>query len=120
MKFIVDAQLPTKLCEILHSLGFEAVHVDSLPLGDETPDPDIAAYADSGNMMVITKDTDFFHSHMIRKCPKELFLITTGNMRNRALFDHFRNNAIAIRSLLGKCNFIELNNDGVVGRGISD
>lgn len=115
MKFIVDAQLPAKLCEILHSVGFEAVHVDGLPKGDETPDGDIAAYADRGGLMVMTKDADFYHSHMIRNRPERLFLITTGNLKNRALFDHIRNNAVTIRLLLETCSFIELSNDGVIG-----
>lgn len=60
MRFIVDAQLPAKLCEILHSCGFEAVHVDSLPKGDETPDRDIAGFADHNGLTVLTKDTDFY------------------------------------------------------------
>jgi predicted nuclease of predicted toxin-antitoxin system len=117
MRFIVDAQLPLMLCDILRSVGFEAMHVDALPKGDETPDGDIAAYADREGLMVMTKDTDFYHSHMIRNVPRGLFLITTGNLRNRALFDHIRNNAVIIRALLEKCNYIELTNDGVIGHG---
>jgi len=73
MRFIVDAQLPNMLCDILHSVGFEAIHVDVLPKGDETPDEDISAYADREGLMVMTKDTDFYHSHMIRNSPKGLF-----------------------------------------------
>ncbi len=38
MKLIVDAQLPTKLCEVLNQLGLEAMHVNDLPNGVETPD----------------------------------------------------------------------------------
>ncbi len=117
MRFIVDAQLPSKLCEILHSIGCEAIHVDALPNGDETPDRDIADHADMHGLVVLTKDTDFYHSHMIRKRPLRLFLITTGNMGNRALFDRLRANAITIRTLLEHCSFIELTNEGVIGHG---
>lgn len=46
MKFVVDAQLPPLLCEILEIAGFNATHVDSLPKGDETSDTEIAIYAD--------------------------------------------------------------------------
>jgi len=115
MKFIVDAQLPAMLCDILRSVGFEAEHVDALPQGDETPDGDIAAHADREGLMVITKDSDFYHAHMIKNKPKMLFLITTGNLKNRALFDHIRNNAVTIRALLETCNYIELSNSGVIG-----
>ena len=59
MRFLVDAQLPPKLCEILKAAGFDALHVDSLPNGDETSDNDISAYATQNNLIVITKDSDF-------------------------------------------------------------
>jgi predicted nuclease of predicted toxin-antitoxin system len=44
MKLIVDAQLPTKLCEILNQLGLESMHVDELPKGDETTDTEITNF----------------------------------------------------------------------------
>ena len=85
MKLIVDAQLPSKLCEILKQLGIDSIHVDELPKGDETPDLEISEYADSNNLIVLTKDFDFYHSHMSVDKPKKLFLITTGNLKNRQL-----------------------------------
>ena len=94
MKLVVDAQLPKKLCEILNQLGLESLHIDTLPLGDETPDKEIAAFADKQKLMLITKDFDFYHSHMTEGKPAKLFLITTGNLKNRQLFDLFRNNKI--------------------------
>ena len=63
MKCIVDAQLPPKLCEILTKLDLEAIHVDALPKGDETPDIEVTNYADEHELIVITKDFDFYHSH---------------------------------------------------------
>jgi predicted nuclease of predicted toxin-antitoxin system len=82
MKLIVDAQLPVKLCEILEQIGLESIHVDNLPKGDETPDVEITEYADLENLIVVTKDFDFYHSNMTLGKPKKLFLITTGNLKN--------------------------------------
>lgn len=62
MKLIVDAQLPVKLCEILNQLGVESIHVDDLPKGDETSDREITKIADRENLIVATKDFDFYHS----------------------------------------------------------
>ena len=98
MKLVVDAQLPKKLCEILNQLGLESLHFDTLPLGDETPDKEIAAFADKQKLMLITKDFDFYHSHMTEGKPAKLFLITTGNLKNRQLFDLFRNNILIIKN----------------------
>lgn len=115
MKCIVDAQLPSKLCEILTQIGLDAIHVDALPKGDESSDLEIAEYADERELFVITKDIDFYHGHMALKRPNKLFLITTGNIKNKNLFDLIRNNALIIKNLLSTCNFIELTNDGIIG-----
>jgi len=113
MKLIVDAQLPNKLCEILNQLGFDSIHVDELPKGDETSDADIIQYADDNELIVLTKDFDFYHSHMIHSKPKRLILISTGNIKNRQLFDLFRNNFIIISKSLKRNSFVELTNDGI-------
>lgn len=114
MKLIIDAQLPMKLCEILEELEIESIHVEELIKGDETPDPEIANYADQNNLIVRTKDTDFYHSHMALNKPKKLFIITTGNLKNRQLFDLFRSNILVIKKALAHSNFIELNNEGII------
>ena len=114
MKLIIDAQLPSKLCEILDKLGIDSIHVDELPKGDETPDLEISAYADNNNLIVVTKDFDFYHSYMALKKPQKLFLVTTGNLKNRQLFDLFRNNFLIIRNALNRSDFIELNNEGII------
>ncbi|MEX2568719.1 MAG: DUF5615 family PIN-like protein [Cyclobacteriaceae bacterium] len=113
MKLIVDAQLPVKLCEILNQLGVDSIHVDELPKGDETLDREITEFADSENLIVATKDFDFYHSYMTLGKPKKLFLITTGNLKNRQLFNLFRNNALLIKNALDRSNFIELSNEGI-------
>lgn len=118
MRFLVDAQLPVKMCEILQKSGLDSVHVDVLPNGDETSDKDIASYADQNDLIVITKDSDFYHSHMILGKPKKLLLLTTGNIKNKALFDLIRNNAFKIKSLFETCRYVEVANDSIIGHEI--
>lgn len=108
MKLIVDAQLPVKLCDILNQLGLESIHVDELPKGDETPNMEITKFADLEKLTLLTKDFDFYHSHMALGKPRKLFLITTGNLKNRQLFYLFRNNALIIRNALNKSSFVEV------------
>jgi len=115
MNFLIDAQLPPKLGEILESLDIESTHVNSLPNGDETSDRDISMFANDHNLIVITKDSDFYHSHMIFQNPKKLLLITTGNIKNRELFDLIRINATTIKDLFETCNYVELTNDSIIG-----
>lgn len=117
MKLLVDAQLPIKLCEILEKIGLESIHVDELLKGDETPDIEIIKFADLENLIVVSKDYDFYHSHMALGKPRKLFLITTGNLKNRQLFGLFRNNALIIKNALSKSSFVELNNEGIIEHG---
>ena len=113
MKLIVDAQLPLKLCEILNQLGLKSIHIDELPQGDETSDIEIIKFADRENLIVVTKDFDFYHSYMTLGKPKKLFLITTGNLKNRQLFNLFRNNSLIIKNALNRSRFVELSNEGL-------
>ena len=45
MKFAVDAQLPRRLGRQLAAAGHDALHCLDLPLGNRTPDEDVAALA---------------------------------------------------------------------------
>ncbi len=115
MKFIVDAQLPTKLCEILFELGIESIHVEELSKGDEAADAEIVGYADKNDLFVITKDYDFYHSYMAISKPRKLLpMITTGNIRNRQLFDLFRVNSKLIMNSAGASNFMEISSEGII------
>ena len=115
MTFLVDAQLPPKICDILRTAGFDAIHVEVLPKGDESSDKDISAYADKLDFILITKDSDFYHSHMILRRPKKLLLLTTGNIKNRALFDLIRASAATIKNLFETCQYVEMTNDSIIG-----
>lgn len=114
MKLLIDAQLPFKLCEILEELGIDSMHVIELENGDESEDQDISTYADANNLIVVSKDSDFYHSHMILGRPEKLFLITSGNIKNKQLFDLFRNNVLLIKKALNHSNFVELSNSGII------
>ncbi|RKQ51039.1 putative nuclease of predicted toxin-antitoxin system [Roseivirga pacifica] len=116
MRVLIDAQLPQLLKEILASIGIEATHVIELPKGDTTPDSEIQAYADENDLMLITKDSDFYYSHITLSKPKRLFLITTGNTKNRKLFDLFRDNSLIIAQAVKRSSFLELNNEGIIER----
>ena len=77
MKFLVDAQLPPILAIWLSEKGFDAIHTDNLPDRDETPDSVIRSVADAAGRIVITKDSDFYDSHLLFRQPAKLVLIAT-------------------------------------------
>lgn len=114
MKFLVDAQLPLLLANWLLEKGFDTLHTNDLPDGDETQDGYIRAVADAEDRIVITKDSDFYDSHLLLKQPRRLLLITTGNLKNRQLLDLFRQNLPEIIRLFASYDLIELTNDEII------
>lgn len=111
MKFLVDAQLPRKLCAWLREAGHDVIHTLDLPLGNRTPDSVILDIANRDVRVVVTKDDDFVQSHLITGRPEKLLLITTGNIGNAELATLLRSNLPAILDALEEGRFVE------IGRG---
>lgn len=114
MKFLVDAQLPYLLTTWIREKGFEAIHTDDLPDKDETEDQQIRSFADGNKYIVITKDSDFYDSYILRKSPQKMLLITTGNIKNKRLLDLFRLNFQEIARLFEFYDLIEMNNTQIL------
>lgn len=69
MKFLIDAQLPVRLARLLQSLGHDAIHTRDLPNQNQTTDTEINLLSVQENRVVISKDSDFFDSFLIRQEP---------------------------------------------------
>jgi predicted nuclease of predicted toxin-antitoxin system len=82
MKFLVDAQLPSALCKWIEGRGHQAVYAPDVLPGD-TPDSAIAAYAAANQLIVITKDEDFYG--LRTQYDYALLWLRCGNLRNAAL-----------------------------------
>ncbi len=114
MKFLVDAQLPARLAELLNLIGHDAVHVSALPDGNRTPDAHIARIADEDDRTVITKDRDFRDSHLLSGSPRSLLTVATGNITNNRLLALFTENIDAIAALLIRARHVEISNLGLI------
>ncbi|WP_077921475.1 DUF5615 family PIN-like protein [Spirosoma sp. 209] len=114
MIYLVDAQLPYLLADVLREKGYDVIHTDDLPDKDETSDSVIRELATRQNRIVITKDTDFQDSYLLFKKPPQLLLVTTGNIKNRKLLDLFRQTIAAIDTLFAQHTFIELTNEDFI------
>src|SRR5437870_1347323 len=85
MKFLVDAHLPRRLCAVLVQHGHDAVHTVELPAKNATKDQVIDQTSLDDQRVVISKDTDFFYSHVLHGRPWKLLLVRTGNISMRDL-----------------------------------
>jgi predicted nuclease of predicted toxin-antitoxin system len=115
MKFIVDAQLPNGIAWILNNRGFDTIHTDNLPDKERTGDNQIREISIRESRIVVTKDTDFLDSHYIKNIPERLLLISTGNIRNKELFNLFANNLHQIIQMFAICNCVEMDNTDIIG-----
>lgn len=109
MKFIVDAQLPRRLCRDLAAAGHDAIHTLDLPLGNYTPDGDIASLAAREERVVVSKDSDFVTKFLLHGAPPKLLLISTGNISNDALSRLISANLSVLEAAFQKNSFVELN-----------
>ena len=108
MKFFIDANLPFKLVKYLNDKSLEAIHTDHLPRKERTTDSEIREFTKKNDLILISKDSDFLDSHFINAMPKQLLLISTGNIPNKSLFILFDKYFDEIISLFKYSNLIEL------------
>jgi predicted nuclease of predicted toxin-antitoxin system len=83
VKFLVDAHLPRRLCAILVQHGHDATHTLDLPTGNKTKDSIINQVSVLEQRVVVSKDSDFFYSHVLQGRPWKLLLIKTGNISSQ-------------------------------------
>lgn len=113
MRFLVDAQLPRRLCAWLREAGHDVTHTLDLPQGNRSPDSHLLDIAEREHRVVVTKDDDFVQSYLISGRPEKLLLIATGNIGNAELEILLRANLPAILAALESGKFIEINRDAL-------
>jgi predicted nuclease of predicted toxin-antitoxin system len=113
MKFLVDAHLPPGLCALLGDAGHEALHTSHLPSQNRTTDRIINDLSLSERRVVISKDTDFYYSHLLHGKPWKLVLVRTGNISTRNIKAMFSGNLPAILLALDQSSLVELDRQSV-------
>jgi predicted nuclease of predicted toxin-antitoxin system len=106
--FLIDAQLPKKLCKVFHDAGFTCSHTVALEDSNRTSDEDVASIADQRDAIVVTKDDDFRISHRLHGTPKRLILIAIGNCSNSVLTDLIRRALPDCLAVLAEPGMVEL------------
>ena len=113
MKFLIDAHLPPSLCGLLQASGHAAIHTSQLPGQNRTSDQAINILSVREQWVVVSKDADFFHSHLLRQEPWKLLIVRTGNIGVGELKDLFFRNLPAIVAALESNTLIELDSADV-------
>jgi predicted nuclease of predicted toxin-antitoxin system len=80
-KFLIDANLPYRF-SLWH--GPDYIHV--FDLNDQWSDWEIWDYAKLHNLIIVTKDADFYDRILLSEPPPKVVHLQIGNMRMRDLF----------------------------------
>jgi predicted nuclease of predicted toxin-antitoxin system len=70
LKYLIDAQLPLHLKKYLEYYNIDALHLLELDPTGTMSDASMSKLADIQNRVVISKDIDFYNSHLINNSPK--------------------------------------------------
>lgn len=85
MKFLVDVNLPPRLCDWLGQHGHAATHlVDLLAL--RMPDTEVWKRAAAQGEVLVSKDSDFYERALLQGPPPQVLLVALGNCGNGDLF----------------------------------
>lgn len=114
MKFLVDAQLPTRLVKLMQLAGYDTIHTRDLPLQNATTDVEINTISMQQERIVVTKDSDFLNSFLISGEPYKLLLVTTGNITNTELLELFTKNLSQLSDLFEQYYLIEINRNNII------
>ncbi len=114
MKFLVDAQLPKSLSDFLRSKSIDCIHTLELPKANDTTDNEILILSSIEERVVITKDSDFLETYLVRGLPKKLIIMKTGNIRNKELINLIYQNLDYILNSIEVNNLIEINKNEII------
>ena len=114
MKFLIDAQLPIRLTVELKQAGFEATHTLELPEGNRTTDRALIELSITSQSILVTKDSDFVQSFLLKRGPWKLLLISTGNISNDDLMNLIKQTIGQIAASFRTFDFIELNRTNLI------
>ena len=117
MKFLVDAQLPLRLARWLQDEGHDVVHTRDLPQGNRTSDADINDRSVREQRVVVMKDVDFVDTFHLKREPRKLLLVATGNIGNSDLEELFASSLDDIVHALETSDFVELGHDLLISHG---
>ncbi len=114
MKFLIDAQLPKALAIFLNNQGYHSIHTLDLPSKNKTSDSEIIELSLKENLIVISKDSDFYNSFLQKGEPYKLIYLKVGNMSTTEISSLFANNLSVIVNQITANFVIEISKKNII------
>lgn len=113
MKFLIDAHLPPSLRGVFEAAGHDAIHTLDLPERNSARDGVLNEVSMRESRVVVTKDTDFYYSHLLHGRPWKLVFVRTGNLGVKATKRMFETLLPTIESMLENCTMVQIDQQKV-------
>jgi predicted nuclease of predicted toxin-antitoxin system len=94
--------------------GFETTHTLDLPQGNRTTDQSLITLSLTEQCVIVTKDSDFVESFLLKREPWKLLLVSTGNIGNDELLRLFQLNIGQVVKSFTTFDFIELTRTSMI------
>jgi predicted nuclease of predicted toxin-antitoxin system len=114
VKFLIDAQLPKQLSDFLKLEGHNSLHTIELPKENDTTDNELLSISSKEKRIIVSKDSDFLESFIVKKVPDKLILIKTGNIKNDDLLEIFKKNLDYICNSIAANDLVEINKTEII------
>ena len=98
---------------MFEAAGHDAIHTLDLPEQNASRDGVLNEIPMAEMHVVVTKDTDFYYSHLLHGRPWKLVLVRTGTLGLKATRLMFENHLAAIESALQNHTLVELDQETV-------
>lgn len=113
MKFLIDAHLPPSLRAVFQAAGHDAIHTLDMPDQNASRDGLLNEVSMGELRVLVTKDTDFYYSHLLHGRPWKLVIVRTGNLGLNATKLMFATHLPEIEMALQRCTLVELDQQKV-------
>lgn len=115
MKFLCDVNIAIRVAKFLAAQGAEVAHVNQLRERWNTSDQKIREMADAQQAIVVSKDSDFRDSFLLRGTPKKLVHVCLGNAATDDIIELPRLDwSVLLRYVANDRFYLELNYHGLI------
>lgn len=109
-KFLIDVNLP-----YYFSIWRGEEYVHQIDLGDDWTDARIWEYAESRNLTIVTKDSDFSNRMVMHTPPPKVIHIRIGNVRMQEFYQLIERNWNEVVTMNARCKLVNVFIDRIEG-----
>ncbi len=104
--YVLDENLPSTTPLWLNE---KFIHV--LEISDEFSDGDVWSYAISNNLIIVTKDVDFYNRYLSSSDYPQIIWFRTGNMKKKFFYEFIKKSWPEIEIMIESASFIIVTED---------